>query len=183
MTTVPVLETERLRLRPIGPADFEPAVAFYSSDASRFVGGPAPAHDTWRRVASYAGCWALRGYGKFAVEEKQSGGFAGFVGPWHPVGWPEAEIAWTILPEFQGRGYAQEAAHRALRFVYDVLGWTTAVSCMAAENRASQNVARRLAATCEGDTEIAPYGAALLYRHLSPDAHQSQFPKVYSHAS
>ncbi len=111
---IPVLETKRLILRSFQPGDFEQFADFYGSEASRFVAGPEARTATWRRIASYAGSWFLRGFGKFAVEEKASGRAVGIVGPWYPEGWPEPEIGWTILPEFQRRGYAIEAAVRSI---------------------------------------------------------------------
>lgn len=167
---IPVLETERLVLRGLQASDFEPFAAFLATDAARFVGGPCNPVDAWRRMSAYAGSWALRSFGKFAVEEKATGKFAGVVGPWFPEGWPEPEIAWTLLSEFQGKGLAAEAATRALRFAYDTLGWTTAVSCMDPLNQPSIALAERLGATLEGPTEIKPYGEALLYRHRGPEA-------------
>ena len=169
---IPVLETERLTLRGLRASDFEPFAEFLATDAARFIGGPCSRVDAWRRIASYAGAWSLLGFGKFAVEEKASGKFAGVVGPWFPEGWPEPEIAWTLLGGFQGRGLAAEAASRALRFAYDSLGWTTAVSCMDPLNKPSIALAERLGATFEGKTEIKPYGEALLYRHRGPQASQ-----------
>lgn len=172
---IPVLETERLLLRGLQPSDFEPFAAFLASDAARFVGGPCSRVDAWRRLASYAGSWSLRGFGKFAVEDKATGKFAGLVGPWFPEGWPEPEIAWTLLDAFQGRGLAAEAASRALRFAYESLGWTTAVSCIDPLNKPSIALAQRLGATFEGKTEIKPYGEALLYRHRSPEELEAGF--------
>ncbi len=165
---IPVLETERLILRGIEQRDLEPFAAFYSTDASHFVGGPIETALAWRKLAAYAGGWVLRGFGQFALEEKATGKFVGIVGPYHPEGWPEPEIAWTVVTEFQGKGYAREAALRSLRFAYEDLGWQTACSCMEADNKPSIGVAESLGAICEGKTEIRPFGPALLYRHRSP---------------
>lgn len=164
----PVLETERLTLRGFRPGDVEAFADFYASDASRFVGGPEPKVASWRRIASYAGSWALRGYGKFVVDDKASGETVGMVGPWHPEGWPEAEISWTILPQYEGRGYATEAAARSLAFAYDDLGWTTAMSAVAPGNSRSATLAQRLGAVSEGMTVVEPYGELEIWRHLSP---------------
>ena len=164
----PRLETKRLALRAFAPGDVELFAMFYASEASRFVGGPEDRVATWRRIASYAGCWMLRGYGKFVVEEKASGRAMGIVGPWYPEGWPEPEIGWTILPEFEGHGYATEAAERAIAFAYDELGWTTAMSAIFPGNVRSFNLAGRLGARHEGSVEIKPYGALEIYRHLPP---------------
>ncbi|MEM9141224.1 MAG: GNAT family N-acetyltransferase, partial [Pseudomonadota bacterium] len=81
MTTAPTIETERLILRPLGVQDFAPLCDFYASDRSRFVGGPANAESTWRTLATEIGHWTLCGYGRFGVEERETGLLAGLVGP------------------------------------------------------------------------------------------------------
>ena len=166
---IPVLETGRLVLRGFKPEDFDPFAAFYASEASRFVGGPEQRGIAWRRFASYAGSWLLRGYGKFVVEDKASGRTAGIVGPWYPEGWPEPEISWTLLSEFEGRGIAFEAAGRSLLYAYDELGWKTAISCIAAGNDRSVKLAERLGARREGDVEVKWLGVLQVYRHLPPE--------------
>jgi RimJ/RimL family protein N-acetyltransferase len=162
------LETQRLTLRAFAPGDVEAFEAFYASDASRFVGGPENKVATWRRIASYAGCWFLRGYGKFVVVEKASGATVGIVGPWYPEGWPEPEIGWTVLPDFEGKGYAAEAAARALQYAYDELGWTTAMSAIFPGNDRSVKLAKRLGCRFDGLSEIKPYGELEIWRHRSP---------------
>lgn len=167
---IPRLETERLVLRALTQADFEPLAAFFASDEARFVGGPMDRVAAWRQVAASAGSWVLRGYGEFAVEEKASGRIAGLVGPWFPEGWPEQEIGWIVLPAFHRKGYGYEAAARAIRFAYEELGWTTAVSCIAAENASSMKLAVKLGAVREGEAEFKPYGRLPFFRHLPPAA-------------
>jgi RimJ/RimL family protein N-acetyltransferase len=167
--TTPVLETERLRLRPWREADLEAFAEFCASEATaRFVGGVCGREDAWRRIAIFLGHWALRGYGNWVVEEKTSGEFAGYSGLWNPLGWPEPEVMWGLRQRFQGRGYATEAARSARDFAYRQLGWTTAVSFIAAENKPSQRVAARLGAVWEGTTELR--GARVcVYRHPASD--------------
>ncbi|MDO9307304.1 MAG: GNAT family N-acetyltransferase [Mesorhizobium sp.] len=165
---IPTLETERLVLRAFMPGDVEAFAGFYASGAARFVGGPEDLVSTWKRIAAYAGCWALRGYGKFVVVDKGTGRAVGIVGPTYPEGWPEPEIGWTILPEFEGRGYAAEAAARAISFAYDDLGWTTAMSAIFPGNERSFRLAGRLGAHHEGAVEVKPFGMLEIWRHLPP---------------
>ena len=165
---IPRLETERLVLRALTQADFEPLADFFASDAARFVGGPMDRVTAWRHVAASAGSWVLLGYGEFAVEEKASGKIAGLIGPWFPEGWPEQEIGWIVLPEFHRMGYGREAAERAILFAYEELGWETAISCIAAHNVASMKLAETLGAVHEGETEFKPYGTIPVFRHLPP---------------
>ena len=171
MTQVPVLETERLIMREIRPSDFEPFAEFYASDAARFVGGPTDRIAAWRQLSVFVGSWGLRGFGEFVLEYKETGQTAGLVGPWFPEGWPEPEISWIVLPEFQGQGFGFEAANRALKFSYQDLGWTTAISSIEADNVGSIKLAKKLGAKYEGETETKPFGMIGFYRHLPPQEH------------
>ncbi len=165
----PVIETERLRLRLAGPDDFQPLAEFYASDRARFVGGPLDAAATWRVLAVEIGHWNMRGYGRFAIEERSSGAFCGIVGPWCPLGWPEPEIGWDLMAGFEGRGYATEAGRAARQFAYGTLGWKTAISLIALGNDGSRGVAKRLGATHEGMYQHAMFGELEVWRHPSPE--------------
>ena len=164
---VPTLRTERLVLRAIGADDFEPMARFYADPVSRFYGGPRNRDDAWRKFAAYPGHWALRGYGPWAIERRDTGEFIGITGLWFPEEWPEPEITWALLPEHHGRGFATEGADAALEAAYRIFGWTTAVSVIAKDNHPSAAVARRLGAHLERETEYR-YGTADLFRHRPP---------------
>lgn len=158
------LETERLVLRQCQFDDFEPYCAFYASERSRYRGGPLDRLGAWQTFAAESGHWSLRGYGAFAVEEKQTGAFCGMVGPTCAEGWPEPEISWLMMDGFEGRGYAHEAAHASLQHVFSRLGWTTAISLIMAGNERSMALAERLGATFERNYDF--FGSpAVIYRH------------------
>src|SRR5258708_35242404 len=111
----PVLETERLKLRPWCGADIAPNTAMLSDPpTARFItadGKPITEElNGWRNAAIMAGHWVLHGVGMFVVEEKSSGKFVGRVGPWFPPGWPGFEVGWGIAKEFRGKADAIEAA-------------------------------------------------------------------------
>lgn len=167
--SIPTLHSERLTLRAFEERDVEPMAEFYRNDATaRFVGGTETRQQVWRRIASYIGHWALRGYGMFAVEESSSKRFVGYTGNWFPDGWPEPEIAYGLTLSGQGKGYATEAAARALRYAYETLGWTTAISAVDPANTQSRHVAERLGATFEAHKPVAFFSADI-YRHQSPE--------------
>ena len=169
MTDIPVLETERLVMRSFRREDFAPMAAFFADERSIYYGGPLSGGDAWRRLATYAGQWVLNGYGEWALENKATGSFVGFCGPWHPADLPEPEIAWALLPEHYGKGYAFEAAARALRYVYEELKWPTVMSLIEPDNAPPIRLAERLGASAEDTIEI--YGRkAVIYRHLPPKA-------------
>ena len=170
MIEIPVLETDRLILRAPQESDFETDVAFFASDASRFVGGPMQPHQVWRSMAMMLGHWAFRGYGFWALEEKSGGDYLGRVGLWYPHGWYEREVGWTLMPAATGKGYATEAAIAARAHAYDILGWNTAISQIDPKNTASKAVARRLGARFERLYDDPAYGEIEIWRHPDPDA-------------
>ena len=165
---IPILETKRLLLRDFRESDFPAFADFFASDRSSFYTGPCDRPTAWRKFAIYPGHWALKGFGPWALEEKETGVFVGLSGLWNPEGWPEPEITWALMNGATGKGYASEAADRARRYAFETMGWTRIISCIAPENAASIRVATRLGAVCEGDVAF-PYGTARLYRHRAPD--------------
>ncbi len=170
---IPTLTTERLRLRPLREGDLDAFVAFYASPASAFYGGACDRADAWRRMASYAGSWVLKGFGPFAVESRAAGEFLGMVGPWAPEGWPEPEITWMLLSRAQGKGYATEAAGAALDFAYRRLGWPTAVSAINPDNTPSLRLAERLGACFAYETVIRGGEGVHVYRHRAPQTRRA----------
>lgn len=170
MTAAPRLESERLVLRQWRADDFEPFAAFYEKDPfSWYMGGLLSRDDAWRRMATIVGHWSLRGYGQYAVEERASGALTGFVGIWHPEGWPEAELGWATFAAFRGRGYAAEAAVAVREHIYRDLKWPTLISIIHPINVGSQKVARRLGCTLEKSIPLR--GADVdVHRHPPPSA-------------
>jgi RimJ/RimL family protein N-acetyltransferase len=152
MALHPELETDRLRLRFWREDDVEPFLDFYRDPESTAVyGGDIKRSDVWRRIALLIGHWQLRGFGPWALEDKATGKFAGHGGLWFPDGWDDVEVAYGILPEFRGRGYAAEAARRAQDFGYREKGIKRLVSYISPENKASLRVAEKLGAVPDGE--------------------------------
>jgi RimJ/RimL family protein N-acetyltransferase len=161
----PILETERLRLRSWTEQDHEAFSALLGDEESaRFIGGVCGPEDTWRRMATQMGHWQMRGYGSWVIEEKATGDWIGYSGLWNPYGWPEPEVMWGLTRAARGRGYATEAALAARTYAYEQLGWTTAMSLIATENRPSQKVAERLGAKRERTIELRG-AVADVWRH------------------
>lgn len=165
---IPTIETPRLRLRSWRDADLPVHARFCADPATaKFVGGVCSENDAWRRMATQLGHWQMRGYGPWALEDKATGEAVGYCGPWNPHGWPEPEIAWGLVREAHGKGFATEAARRALAHAFDDLGWTTAISVIAVENIPSIRVAERLGAGLDRTTEMWGWKVGI-YRHPAP---------------
>jgi len=164
MAALPVLETERLILRPTAPEDFEAWATFMAdADASKFVGGPQVRSIAWRGFLSMAGAWAMQGYAMFSVIEKSSRKWVGRLGPWVPEGWPGTEVGWGLAREFWGRGYATEGATAAIDWAFENLGWDEVIHCIAPDNAASQGVARRLGSYKQRGANLpAPFEAVFV---------------------
>ena len=146
----PILETERLRLRPFRRSDFDAYAALYADpEVLRHLGGGMAPWDrgrAWRHLAFVMGHWQLCGCGAWAVERHEDGAFLGVAGFSAPEGWPGLELAWMLARRFWGYGYATEAARAALRCGF--LDWRQdrIISLIHPENRASIRVAERLVA-------------------------------------
>lgn len=155
----PVLETERLTLRPIALEDFPRwAEMMGDAEAARFLGGPQPAAVAWRGFMTMAGAWSLTGVSMFSLIERDTGLWLGRIGPWTPHGWPGTAVGWGLHPDAQGRGYGVEAATATLDHAFDVLGWTEVIHCIDPDNTPSQRVAERLGSRNRGPGKMpAPF--------------------------
>ncbi len=170
------LETERLVLRQWSADDLDGICGIFATDENtRFIGGRLARWQCEQYLMAMAGHWQFRGWGKFAVEEKSSGRLAGFCGPDQKDGWEEPEIAYSLAPEFQGKGYALEAVKRSIRFVFEELGWQRAVSQIEKANEPSRRIAQKLGATVEREDIEFAYYTADIWRHLSPKEFLARF--------
>jgi RimJ/RimL family protein N-acetyltransferase len=81
-------ETPRLILREWELTDFEPYAAMVADPAvMKFLsltGTPMPRFGAWQTFSAIVGHWQLRGFGVFAVTERNTGALVGDVGPWNP---------------------------------------------------------------------------------------------------
>ncbi len=167
---IPRLTTERLILRAPREQDAAPLADFYGdAEYSAGFGGPLNRGDSWRWHALAVGHWIFRGYGYFSVDLKD-GTHIGMAGIWNPEGWPEPELGWLLYKEFQGHGYAFEAAEAARQWAYDVLGMAALTSNIVPDNTGSIRLAERLGARFERADDNVFMGRVHVYRHPGPRA-------------
>lgn len=156
LIAAPRLETERLILRAWRQGDVEPFIAMMAEpEVARFLTthqAPLDRTAAWSALALILGHWGLRGYGLFVVEEKASGAFIGRVGGWRPEGRAELELGWGLRREYWRRGYALEAARAAGDWLFATHAPERLASFIHAGNAPSQNLARRLGMSPDGET-------------------------------
>ncbi|MFN3945612.1 MAG: GNAT family N-acetyltransferase [Allosphingosinicella sp.] len=130
MGAVPVIETERLRLRPIWEGDLLAWSAVTADpDVARHIGGaPLSREETWRRLLATTGAWAVSGFGYWAAEMRGGDGrmvghvgFADFKRDIDPPIDGRPEMGWVFAPEAHGKGLASEAVAAGLRWADETL--------------------------------------------------------------
>lgn len=167
---IPTLETERLVLGPCSQAHLAAFEDFCATDRARWFGGPCGPDEAWRGVAMQLGHWDLRGYGQFWVSEAATGRPVGRTGIWNPAGWPEPELAWLVYADFEGKGYASEAARAARDWAWRARGLGPLISLIAPDNARSIALAERIGARFEADGTYPSGDPCKVYRHPLPDA-------------
>ncbi|NDR59388.1 GNAT family N-acetyltransferase [Aliiruegeria sabulilitoris] len=173
--SVPLIETERLRLRGPQIADYDAFADFLASPRAAFIGGPITDPMALSRVFGHAaGMWMLRGFGTFIFERKSDGTAIGHGGPWQPMPWPEPELGWCIWRDAdEGMGYVTEALDVIRDWAFATLGWQSCVSYIDAGNHRSAAVARRLGAVRDENAALPPGEAPAelhVYRHVKGGA-------------
>jgi RimJ/RimL family protein N-acetyltransferase len=146
---VPVLETERLRLRGHRVEDFVHCAAMWADPVvvRHTVGKPLTEEESWRRLLGYAGHWALMGFGYWVAEEKATGKFVGEIGfadykrDIEPSLKGVPEIGWVLASGAHGKGYATEAVRAAVAWGDEHFASPRTACIIAPENAASIRVA------------------------------------------
>lgn len=154
---VPVIETERLRLRGFTAED-RPAYAAMRADPDvvrYLVGGEALIAFAEEiadiRIAAFREAWTS-GFGVWAVEERHTGRFLGQSGLARMERSSEVEVLYAYARHAWGNGYAREAARAALSYAFGTVGLARVVAFVVPENTASVRVLEAVGLTARGET-------------------------------
>jgi len=162
-TGKPVLQTERLELRELTPADL-PFVAEMVGDAETMRYYPHPFMPTEARywLSRQFDRYARDGHGLWLVVERESGKRVGQVGlALQDVdGGKEPEIGWLIHRRYWRKGFAAEAGSAVRDHAFGAMGLKRVISLIRPVNEPSQGVARKVGMVVERETDF--HG----YRHL-----------------
>lgn len=175
MASLPAFQTPRLLLRQWKDSDREP-FSEMSSDSRVMEHFPS----TLSRPESDAVADKIsslineRGWGFWALEEKSSGKFLGFTGLHVPI--PElpfspcVEIGWRLMYSAWGRGFASEAASKALEVAFERIKLEEVVAFATVGNFRSHKVMERIGMKKDYEFEHpgldlnSPHRRHILYR-------------------
>jgi [ribosomal protein S5]-alanine N-acetyltransferase len=162
-----ILETDRLLLRHLAPADLEPLSALYGDEEIRryFPDGTLSYAETREELE-----WFLSGHpthpelGLWATIHKQSGDFIGRCGllPWTIEDRPVVEVAYLLAKRYWGQGLATEAGLAIVHHGFERLGLERLVCLIDPGNQRSIRVAERIGMRFERQMDDAA-GPFLLY--------------------
>jgi [ribosomal protein S5]-alanine N-acetyltransferase len=142
-----VIETERLRLRPMTPADVD-ALSLVLGDAEtmRWYPSPFDRDGVVRWVENNLRRYERDGFGLLAVEERSTGEVLGDCGPTVQLveGDPHVELGWHTRRDRWGEGIATEGGAACGAWCWSNLETDHLISLIRPENRQSWRVAEKL---------------------------------------
>jgi ribosomal-protein-alanine N-acetyltransferase len=146
---IPSLHTDRLTLRGFSAADLDRYARgiFADPEVTRFLPQRdiPPLERAVRSVRYFNRHWSERGFGIWAVTDRQDGQFIGQCGLNYLHENGEVEVDYALRQAYWGRGIATEAARAALNFGFDLLPDLRKIIALAApENLASCRVMEHL---------------------------------------
>lgn len=141
------METERLILRPFLPEDAESLFPILTdAENMRYYPAPFTREQVKRWIEKNIRRYAEDGFGLWAVVLKENGQVIGDCGitlqPIHGEMLPE--IGYHLHKDYQGRGYATEAARFCVHLAFDHFGLSAVYCYMKYNNWPSMGVAGRL---------------------------------------
>jgi RimJ/RimL family protein N-acetyltransferase len=151
------LRTGRLLLTRLERADWSDYLRMRSAPEVARILGPMDCDKAAMLCQRLAEQWEEQGYGWWAMRDPKSGKFLGCGGLRSAVleGTQATEVAYGLLPEFWGRGYASELVRTAVAQGFVRLGVQEIVSYVLPDNIASRRVVEKSGFVCERSLEHA----------------------------
>ena len=141
------LETARLRLRLFTPGDLDRMCEITREpDVMRYIGygHPLTREETLTNLNMIMNGFRRRGYGRWALERRDTGALIGYCGL--SSGNPEVgiELAYMLARDEWGKGLALEAGRASLRYGFETLGVNSIAGLTFHDNLRSRTVLERL---------------------------------------
>ena len=161
LRSIPLIETERLRLRASADADLDGVAAMCADgEVMRFLGDgrTLDREDAWRQMAMFMGHWALRGFGIWAVEE-QSSAYVGARRGVLPGRRARPRAGLGARAGALGEGLRDRGGARGARSRVRALGRDRVISLIHRDSVRSIRVAERLGERYEGQVVVRGHTA------------------------
>ena len=146
-----LIETERLRLRPVTIDDTELMLAIWNDPAFiRNVSDRGIRTVEQARDAIESGAQKLfedYGYGPYCMSLKSDGTMIGICGLFKRDNLEDPDIGFGVLPDYCGKGYAGEAAVAVVNFAQKELGIGTLTAIVSPANAPSIGLIEKLGLT------------------------------------
>jgi ribosomal-protein-alanine N-acetyltransferase len=168
VTSIPEIETDRLRLRAFTPDDLDELyMVFGDAEVMKYISGgiPRTLEATRAGLLRTIEGWGNRGFGLWAVAEKDSGRVIGYCGLIFLDNTTEIEVAYGLAKSSWGKGFATEAARASLRYGFEELKLERIVAVVNHGNVPSQRVLEKLGMKYTRDAHH--YDADLMYYEIS----------------
>jgi len=147
VSTIPIIETERLILRGAIPADADVWITFIAEpDFGRYVPRSkvtrTPQERAERMISVYQQRWEPQPVSSmgWAVTRKADGQFIGLCGVEVLEGTNDGELEYYLGKPYLGQGFATEAAGAMVRYAFEHTTWNRIVAAIVPANTASQRV-------------------------------------------
>ena len=146
-----LIETERLRLRPVTIDDAELMLAIWNDPAFiRNVSDRGIRTVEQAREAIESGAQKLfedYGYGPYCMSLKSDGAMIGICGLFKRDNLEDPDIGFGVLPDYCGKGYAGEAAAAVVNFARNELGIAVLTAIVSPTNAPSIGLIKKLGLT------------------------------------
>ncbi len=151
----PILETDRLILRPFRKTDVQDVFDGWESDSDvakyMFWTSHNDIEKTKEWISFEIGQIGKDDWYRFAIELKETGVLIGTALIYYEQEVDSWEIGYNLGKKYWGKGYATEAMTRVVDFALNILEITEIVGRYAKENSASGNVMKKLGFEFEKD--------------------------------
>lgn len=152
---IPVLESERLRLRRMERSDAEVMFRYWSDPVvTKYMNVPpfASAEEAWEMINLLNGLSESEDALRFGIELKEERRLIGSCGMnnWELAGAYRGEIGYDLGREYWGHGYMSEALRMLLAYGYETMGLNRIEALVNPRNEASRRLLKAFGFTEEG---------------------------------
>jgi len=170
-----MLETTRLIMTPIAPADLPWLIEMRTPDAvNRYLGGPAMqnAKALTGRLPFYLECHEKYGFGFCTMALRSTGELIGTSGLQPLEGTDEIEVGYNFSEKYWRQGYGYECAMGWLKYGFDLAGLERIVAVAHPDNAGSWRVMEKCGMKYEKTEEH--YGMDCVFYAISKEEFQAK---------